>query len=153
MTLVVAFASGLLFAIGLVLSGMTEPGRIMGFLDVVGVWDPSLLFVMVGAIGVFAPLYRLSLRRPRPMLAATFHVPGRATIDGRLLGGAALFGIGWGLSGFCPGPAVVSAGTLALEPVLFVLAILVGMQAFRLITSRSDDAPEDTQGSAGQNVG
>jgi uncharacterized membrane protein YedE/YeeE len=131
MTLVVAFVSGLLFAAGLVLSGMTEPARVFGFLDVAGSWDPTLAFVMVAAIATFAPLFRLSNRRDRPKIAASFQLPPKRSIDGRLITGAVLFGIGWGLSGFCPGPAVVSAGALAPKSILFVLAMLAGMMAFR----------------------
>ena len=137
MTLVVAFVSGLIFAAGLVLSGMTVPGRVLGFLDVAGAWDPTLTFVMAAAIATFAPLFRLSNRRERPKLAATFQLPQQRRIDGRLLGGAALFGVGWGLAGFCPGPSLVSAGTLALEPVVFVLSMIAGMLVFRWYDGRS----------------
>ena len=140
MTLVIAFVSGLIFAAGLVLSGMTVPGRVLGFLDVAGAWDPTLVFVMVAAIATFAPLFRLSNRRERPKLAATFQLPPKRRVDGRLLAGAALFGVGWGLSGFCPGPALVSAGTLSLEPILFVLAMIAGMLAFRWYEARSEHA-------------
>jgi uncharacterized membrane protein YedE/YeeE len=137
MTLVVAFASGLLFAAGLVLSGMTEPARVLGFLDFTGAWDPTLVFVMVAAIGTFAPLFHLSNRRERPKLAATFQAPRKRRIDGRLIAGALLFGAGWGLSGFCPGPALVSAGSLAPKSILFVLAMLTGMLVFRWFDGRA----------------
>jgi uncharacterized membrane protein YedE/YeeE len=153
MTLVVAFASGLLFAVGLVLSGMTVPARILDFLDVAGAWDPTLMFVMIGAIATFAPLYRLSNRRGRPKLAASFQVPTNRGIDRRLVVGAALFGIGWGLSGFCPGPAVVSAGTLAPQPILFVLAMLAGMLSFRwLERQKGEPLSEHELPSGGQNA-
>jgi len=133
MTLFVAFCSGLLFAIGLAVSGMTEPARILNFLDVAGDWDPSLMFVMLGAVATFAPAYWLTKRRERPKFGATFQVPARRAIDARLLLGAGLFGVGWGLAGFCPGPAVVSAGTLAPRSVAFVLAMLAGMQLLRWV--------------------
>lgn len=153
MTLVVAFGSGLLFAVGLVLASMTVPGRVLGFLDVAGDWDPTLVFVMVGAIATFAPLYRLTnRRRPRPKFAATFQGPTKRRIDTRLLTGSALFGIGWGLSGFCPGPALVSAGTLAVESALFVLAMLVGMQAFRWVDRQGERPSAASAGSGGQNA-
>ncbi|MFT3925815.1 MAG: YeeE/YedE family protein [Myxococcales bacterium] len=133
MTLFIAFFSGLVFAVGLVLSGMTEPARILDFLDFAGHWDPSLAFVILGAVGVFAPLYKLTNRNDRPKFAATFQLPTRRNIDGRLLLGAGLFGVGWGLSGLCPGPAVVSAGSLAVPSIVFVVAMLGGMQIFRVL--------------------
>ncbi len=150
MTLVVSFASGLLFAVGLVISGMTIPGRVLGFLDVAGDWDPTLVFVMLGAIVTFAPLYRLSNRRTHPKFAATFQLPTKRRIDARLLTGSVLFGIGWGLAGFCPGPALVSAGTLASKSMLFLLAMLAGMQAFRWLDSRGERDATPSTGSGGQ---
>jgi hypothetical protein len=129
---VVAALGGAVFAVGLVVSGMTDPAKILGFLDVAGgAWDPSLAFVMVGAIGVFLPAHRWSLGWARPRAAATFRCPLATRLDARLLGGAALFGIGWGASGFCPGPALVSLGGLRLETIGFVAAMLVGIAAFR----------------------
>jgi uncharacterized membrane protein YedE/YeeE len=115
-----AFAVGLVFAAGLVLSGMTQPGKVVGFLDFAGAWDPSLAFVMIGAIGVFAPVYAASRRVRAPLVHAQ-------TIDLRLVGGAALFGVGWGLSGYCPGPAIVGLGALAPGAIVLVPAMLVGM--------------------------
>ncbi|MFO1320824.1 MAG: YeeE/YedE family protein [Burkholderiales bacterium] len=106
-----AFSCGVVFAIGLIVSGMTNPAKVVGFLDITGRWDPSLAFVMGGALAMFGFAYWRS-RRPaaRPLLDETFYVPEAQGIDGRLLIGSALFGLGWGLAGFCPGPAVVSAG-------------------------------------------
>lgn len=127
MSALVAFCAGALFAIGLVLSGMTEPARIVRFLDVTGEWDPSLAFVMAGAIMVYAPLYRLiTTQLRRPLLDPAFHVPGRGRLDLNLFTGAALFGIGWGLVGLCPGPALVALGAGKHEAALFAAAMVVG---------------------------
>ena len=130
MSHVVLFLGGALFAVGLAVSGMTQPQKVIGFLDFAGSWDPSLMFVMVGAIGVNLVLLRLTLRRKAPVFAAAFQIPTRNDIDGRLLGGAALFGIGWGLAGFCPGPALTSLGTGSMKVVAFVGAMAVGMRLF-----------------------
>jgi uncharacterized protein len=125
-TIILAVVAGAIFAIGLALGGMTIPAKITGFLDVGGSWDPALVFVMVGAIAVYAPLLRVIRRRPAPLLDARFHWPQRAAVDARLIGGAMIFGVGWGLSGYCPGPALVSlaSGTGAL---VFVIAMLAGI--------------------------
>ena len=123
----VALAVGLVFGAGLLVSGMTQPTKVLAFLDVTGSWDPSLMFVMASAIPVYAVVYRLALRRPRPLLADAFVLPSRSGIDARLIGGAALFGIGWGLSGYCPGPAVVSLASGALDVVVFVAMTALGM--------------------------
>ena len=121
-----AFACGLLFALGLGLSGMTQASKVTGFLDVAGAWDASLAFVMLGAVGVFAPVYAWSRRRRAPLLDS-------GTIDARLLGGAAIFGVGWGISGFCPGPAIASLGALTPAALVFVSAMLVGMWVVRRV--------------------
>lgn len=125
-----AFLSGAIFAAGLILGGMTQPGKVQGFLDVAGAgaWDPTLIFVMGGALVVYGVLYRLIMRRPAPLLEAKFHVPTRRDLDGRLIGGAALFGVGWGLAGYCPGPALASLGG-GLMPLTFVGAMIAGMLA------------------------
>lgn len=120
-------ASGLLFGAGLALSGMTQPSKVMAFLDFTGDWDPSLAFVMMGAIAVHAVLYRLVRRRSSPLFQTTFHVPTRRDVDPRLVAGAALFGLGWGLGGFCPGPGIVSAASLDPSALVFVAAMLGGM--------------------------
>jgi uncharacterized membrane protein YedE/YeeE len=125
--LAAAFLSGLLFAIGLVLGGMTQPSKVVGFLDLTGDWDPSLALVMGGALGTHALGRRLVLRRPRPLLDSRFHLPTRSEIDASLLGGAAIFGIGWGLGGFCPGPAMVALGAGARASLVFVPAMIAGM--------------------------
>lgn len=126
---VVAAIAGAMFGAGLLLSGMTRPDKVLGFLDVTGRWDPSLAFVMIGAIGVHAVAYRLIRLRPSPLLDARFHWPPDSGVDRRLLAGAAVFGIGWGLAGFCPGPALVAAATGATSALVFVAAMLAGMLA------------------------
>ena len=122
-----AFVAGVIFAIGLAIGGMTQPAKVAGFLDFTGNWDPSLMFVMGGAVMTHAILYRLIRQRPTPLFTATFFVPTRKDIDARLLGGAALFGIGWGLSGFCPGPAITSLASGQTPVLIFVVAMIVGM--------------------------
>jgi uncharacterized membrane protein YedE/YeeE len=127
--LVAAFVSGALFALGLGMGGMTQPAKVIGFLDVAGPWDPSLAFVMLGAVGVYGIAFPLIRRRARPALSSAFSIPGRRDVDARLIGGAALFGVGWGLAGYCPGPGIVSLVTGATPVVVFVSAMLVGMRA------------------------
>ncbi len=122
-----ALVSGLVFGLGLAVSGMMNPVKVIGFLDVAGDWDPTLAFVMVGALLVAIPAYRFIPKRPRPVLEKSFDLPKKQAIDTPLVLGSALFGIGWGLVGFCPGPAVAALGT-GLAPVFaFVAAMLAGM--------------------------
>ena len=128
-----AFGIGVLFALGLGLSGMTLPRKVIGFLDVFGAWDPSLALVMVGAIGVYATGMRLGLAEGRPRLAPAFRLPTRRDIDARLLAGAGLFGVGWGLAGFCPGPGLVTAATGARQSLVFLASMLVGMGLWKLV--------------------
>ncbi|MGU3666703.1 DUF6691 family protein [Methylobacterium sp. A49B] len=123
----VALASGLIFGLGLALSGMLDPARVRGFLDVAGAWDPTLVFVLGGAVTVSGLGYFLSRRRSGPVLGTRFDGPSKRRIDAPLVGGAALFGIGWGLSGFCPGPAVAALSTGATPVLVFVAAMLAGM--------------------------
>ena len=127
--LVAAFGCGVLFAVGLALSGMTEPARVLGFLDFFGAWDPTLAFVMMGAIGTHAVLYRMVTRRMKPVLAAEFSIPKKRDLDQPLILGSALFGVGWGLSGLCPGPAIENLATLSPRLVVFVIAMALGMAA------------------------
>jgi len=122
---VASFLVGVLMAAGLAVAGMTQPHKIVAFLDFFGGWEPDLMFVMGGATVVTFVLYRVSFRRPAPLLSQRFLVPTRRDLDGRLLAGAALFGVGWGLTGICPGPALTSTATGALT----ILAFLVGMVA------------------------
>lgn len=132
----IAFACGLIFALGLGLSGMTQPGKVTAFLDFTGAWDPTLLFVMGGAVGLYALGYRWIRRRGRPLWSEEFKLPAAQTIDRRLLMGAALFGIGWGLSGFCPGPVIVSAVTGRSDVFLFLIGLVSGMALFAFTRRR-----------------
>lgn len=131
---VAAFFSGLIFAIGLSVSGMTQPHKVIAFLDLFGDWDPSLIFVMMGAIAVHSVSYRLIRRRSTPLLESEFHLPKDNKIRPSLVIGAILFGIGWGLGGFCPGPALVSLGSFEMRPLIFVAAMLAGIGLFKLFT-------------------
>jgi hypothetical protein len=124
---VTALAAGTLFGVGLAISGMTLPSKVMGFLDLTGRWDPTLAFVMAGAIAVHFLLFRLILRRRAPIFDSHFHVPTRRDVDLRLIGGAALFGVGWGLAGQCPGPALTNLATGAPSAFLFVATMAAGM--------------------------
>ncbi len=130
------FAVGLLFGLGLILSGMTDPGKVIGFLDLAGPWDPSLALVMGGAIlvGVFA--FALAQRRTRTFLGGALHLPGAGDLDRRLVLGSLVFGAGWGLAGFCPGPALVSLGAGQPEAAVFVAAMVAGMAVFELLEQR-----------------
>lgn len=132
-SIVVAAGAGVLFALGLALSGMTDPVRVTGFLDVGGAWDPTLAFVMGGAILAHAPLVRLIRRRSAPAFDTAFHWPRLTRIDAALVVGAAVFGVGWGLSGYCPGPALVSLGAGARGVVVFVVAMAAAMAATRVL--------------------
>ncbi len=123
--------SGLLFALGLGISGMTDPAKVIAFLDVTGSWDPSLALVMGGAIAVHFFAIRWAARRSAPLLDREFHLPKARTVDGPLLVGAALFGAGWGAAGYCPGPALVATAGFERGPLLFVASMLAAMAAFR----------------------
>lgn len=130
MSVLAALAAGLVFGVGLILSGMTDPGKVKGFLDVAGNWDPSLAFVMGGAILVGFFAFRRAGRRGRTFLGGALHLPNRRDIDLRLLGGSIVFGVGWGLAGFCPGPALVSFASGVDQAAVFVAAMLGGMLAY-----------------------
>ncbi|KQV36656.1 YeeE/YedE family protein [Rhizobium sp. Root1204] len=122
-----ALTSGAVFGFGLSLSGMLNPARVQGFLDVFGAWDPSLAFVLGGAVLVAFVGFRIMYRMRRPVLDESFHVPSKNAIDAPLVIGSALFGVGWGLGGFCPGPAVASLSVGFVESFVFVVAMIVGM--------------------------
>ena len=123
----IAFLAGLLFGAGLLLSGMSDPGRVLGFLDVAGNWDPSLAFVMAGAIAVAAPAFAWMRRHGRTLGGTPVQLPPRFGLTWRLLAGSVLFGLGWGLAGLCPGPALVLAGQGQLYGLVFVVALGVGL--------------------------
>jgi uncharacterized membrane protein YedE/YeeE len=131
-----ALAAGLIFGLGLTVSSMIAPAKVLGFLDLFGDWDPSLAFVMGAAVPVAALGFALARKRTAPLLAPSFELPTATRIDSRLLGGAALFGLGWGLVGLCPGPAVAGLAEGHWTTALFVIAMVAGMAAFDLLASR-----------------
>ncbi|MEY9626324.1 DUF6691 family protein [Sinorhizobium fredii] len=133
---VASIICGLIFGAGLVISDMVNPARVLAFLDVAGNWDPSLAFVMGGALIPSALAYIIRGRRSAPLFDSRFYVPANASIDWKLVAGAALFGLGWGLVGLCPGPAIAALSTGRWEAVLFVAAMLVGMSAYRFSLGR-----------------
>lgn len=132
MRAIAALVAGLLFGLGLIQSGMTDPSKVIGFLDLAGRWDPSLAFVMAGAIAVAAIAFRFAARRSTALLGAPMRLPAARTIDRRLILGGLCFGAGWGLAGYCPGPALASLLSGSVKPVLFVVAMLAGMALFEL---------------------
>jgi uncharacterized protein len=132
-----AFALGLLFGLGLCLSGMTQPPKVLGFLDVSGLWDPSLAFVMGGAVGIGMLAFFLSCRLDRSLLGAPFNFPRDGDVDAKLVIGSAIFGVGWGLSGVCPGPAIVNLGLFDAKAALFVAEMLAGMALEKLFALRA----------------
>ncbi|KQQ97334.1 DUF6691 family protein [Massilia sp. Leaf139] len=133
MYLIATFLIGLLFGLGLILSGLTDPGKVLAFLDLAGAWDPSLLFTMGGAILVAAVGFRLARGQPASLLGTPLRLPAAGGIDRRLLLGSLVFGVGWGLAGFCPGPALASLATGLRGPLLFVGAMVAGMAAFSFL--------------------
>jgi hypothetical protein len=135
--LVVAYVCGLLFAVGLGISGMTHPSKVLAFLDFTGDWDPSLALVMGSGVLVNLVFFRMATRRGAPLLAPSFSLPSKTAVDASLLGGAALFGVGWGLGGFCPGPAIVSVVTGTTPVVAFVAAMLASMGVFDWMEARA----------------
>lgn len=132
MQLVMAFVSGLIFSIGLIISGMTNPAKVLGFLDLAGTWDPSLAFVMGGAILVASFAFQFASDREKSLLGDVMRMPTATQIDRRLVLGGLTFGIGWGLAGYCPGPALASLATGSSKPLLFVLAMLAGMAIYEI---------------------
>jgi uncharacterized membrane protein YedE/YeeE len=127
MAIVFSLLAGILFGAGLMISDMVNPARVLNFLDVTGNWDPTLLFVMAGGVAVAAVGYRLVFRRGAPLVGGHFNLPAKRQVDMPLIGGAALFGVGWGLAGICPGPAIADLPTLEPKILLFVAAMLAGM--------------------------
>lgn len=128
-----AILFGVLFGVGLAISGMLDPAKVLGFLDVAGGWNPQLAFVMGGAIAVAAPIFLLLRRRDRALLGDPLDLPDRVRLDGRLVGGAAIFGLGWGLSGVCPGPGVVLLGFAGPQAWTFGVALGIGLVAARIV--------------------
>src|SRR5258705_3899525 len=133
---IVGLLTGLLFGLGLCLSGMADPSVVLGFLDLAGNWNPALLLVMAGGVSVTFIGYRIVLGRKRPLWSKSFQLPTASAVDARLISGAAIFGIGWGLAGYCPGPALVSLASGRPQVLVFVVAVLAGMVFVRWIRSR-----------------
>jgi uncharacterized membrane protein YedE/YeeE len=140
MAVLLQFIIGLIFGLGLIVSGMSNPAKVLNFLDFAairsGTWDASLAFVMAGAIAVTFVGFRLALKRSQPVFGDKFHLPRREDIDARVVAGPAIFGVGWGLAGFCPGPAVTALGFGTLAAVIFVAAMLAGMWLARFVANR-----------------
>lgn len=133
MTFLTALLSGLVFGFGLILSGMANPAKVIGFLDLAGHWDPSLAFVMAGAIAVGTVAFFIARKRTLSFLGGAMHLPTARDIDRRLVGGSLLFGIGWGLGGFCPGPGLVALGMGEMKALVFVAAMIAGMVIFEVL--------------------
>jgi hypothetical protein len=145
--------AGLIFGLGLCLSGMIDPGKVLAFLDLAGNWDPSLALVMGGAVTVAFIAFRVAGRRPSSLAGRDFELPPTRTIDAKLVGGAVIFGIGWGLAGLCPAPAIVNIGSLNGRALLFVLAMIVGMKLSDLFfLSRTGDEKSRAASQAGNSV-
>ena len=132
-----ALLIGILFGIGLTISDMVNPERVIGFFDLAGSWDPTLAFVMGGALISTFFGYRHVLKRPAPLFDTQFHLPARSDIDARLIGGASLFGIGWGIGGICPGPGLASLASWRIEPIVFVIAMIAGMALFEFAQGKT----------------
>lgn len=140
---IVSFAAGALFSVGLAIAGMTKPSKVVGFLDITGNWDPSLAFVMVGGIAVYFVANRLVKGRAMPIVGGSFHLPTRRDIEPNLVIGAGLFGIGWGLAGYCPGPGLTSLGTGTINSIVFIAMMSTGMilfEQFQKIRSKRERA-------------
>lgn len=135
MKLLMALLAGLLFGLGLILSGMTDPAKVVGFLDLAGNWDPSLAFVMGGALLVGALVFPFATKRPKSILGDALRLPTATRIDRRLVLGSLTFGMGWGLAGYCPGPALASLAQGGTKPFVFFIAMLAGMALFELLES------------------
>jgi uncharacterized membrane protein YedE/YeeE len=136
-----SFAAGFVFGLGLLVSGMVNPAKVLGFLDLAGAWDPSLALVMAGAVAVGAGAFALMKKRTRTLLGAPVLLPGARKIDRRLILGSLVFGVGWGLAGICPGPALVLAGTGSTKGFIFLAAIIAGNGIFELFEKRKRVAP------------
>lgn len=133
MKILMALIVGILFGLGLILSGMTDPSKVLGFLDLAGNWDPSLAFVMGGAIIIGSLIFPFATKRPLSILGEAIHLPTATQIDRRLILGGLTFGVGWGLAGYCPGPALVSLAQGGIKPILFFISMLVGMAVLDLL--------------------
>lgn len=139
MRILSALLVGLVFGVGIAISGMINPAKVLNFFDIAGTWDPSLIFVMGGALLTTFIGYRLVLKRPGPIVEAEFKLPINRVIDARLIGGSAVFGLGWGIAGFCPGAAVPALGSGRYEVVAFVAALLAGLWVAKTIQTKQAD--------------
>lgn len=137
MRLLSAFAIGLIFGLGITVSGMINPAKVLNFFDIAGTWDPSLAFVMAGALAVAIPGYRLVLGRPAPVMERRFQLPETRAVDRRLVLGSIVFGLGWGIAGFCPGGALPALGSGAQDVYIFTAALVVGLLAARWLQARA----------------
>ncbi|MES2991731.1 MAG: DUF6691 family protein [Pseudomonadota bacterium] len=142
MAVFASLLAGLVFGLGLILSGMANPAKVLGFLDLTGAWDPSLALVMVGAIAVGLVAFALVRQRTLSFLGLDMKLPTARHIDRRLIGGSLLFGVGWGIAGFCPGPALAALGMGEIKAVVFVGAMLLGMGLFELLERRAAPSPQ-----------
>ena len=142
MTVFTSLLAGLVFGLGLILSGMADPAKVLGFLDLAGPWDPSLALVMVGAIGVGFAAFTFAKQQTRSILGLELKLPTARHIDRRLVGGSLLFGAGWGMAGFCPGPALAALGMGELKAGVFVAAMLLGMAIFEFLERRAALRPQ-----------
>jgi uncharacterized membrane protein YedE/YeeE len=140
----IALLAALLFGLGLGVSQMIDRDRVLNFLDVTGVWDPTLLFVLGGAVSVTVIAFRFVLRRPHPIWADKFHLPSKRDIDTPLIWGSAIFGVGWGIAGYCPGPGITALVLGIWNPVLFVMALLAGSLTYKWFSTRSKDRSSNT---------
>lgn len=143
-----ALFAGLVFGLGITVSGMINPAKVLNFFDVAGTWDPSLALVMASALLTTAVGYRFVLRSERPIFDSTFHLPGSTTIDKPLILGAAIYGVGWGLIGFCPGGLVPALGLARAEPWIFAVALVAGMALARFVRTKLAEPKSATQGTA-----
>ena len=139
-SLLVSLLAGLVFGLGLIVSGMANPEKVLGFLDIAGLWDPSLAFVMAGAVIVSAVAFAVARRRTLSLLGLKFRVPGNNRIDKRLVFGSLIFGIGWGIAGFCPGPGLVALGAGEPKGIVFAISMVAGMAIFEAIERRRSKA-------------
>jgi uncharacterized membrane protein YedE/YeeE len=130
-----AFSSGIIFGLGLILAGMSNPSKVLAFLDITGLWDPSLMFVMGGAIGVGIVAFAFAKKRTTAILGGVMHLPTKQDIDQRIIFGGILFGIGWGIGGICPGPGLVLLGAGSKQGIIFVLAMLIGITFYSVISN------------------
>ncbi|HWP18454.1 MAG TPA: DUF6691 family protein [Burkholderiaceae bacterium] len=143
MHVVAAFVAGLVFGLGLIVSGMADPAKVLGFLDLAGAWDPSLVFVMAGALAVAVVAFALARRRTATYLGLPMSLPSAGQVDRRLVAGGLVFGVGWGIAGFCPGPGLVALGLGKVEAAVFVAAMLAGMALFELLERRPAGAAQE----------